>query len=775
MNNTSINSTSTYKSQGLCARFPPKTHSLGIWDKNEPFTYAVPALEVQMVVIFAITHLLHLPLKRLGIPKLFSEIMAGIILGPTLPKKFRDLTQKLFPIDTQGVISTLTLFGYMLFMFLVGVKTDLGVVRTAGRKAFAVGILALMVPFMIGSLTTQLLIKHFFGQMNGPQSLFFVSELQATSPFVVVAMLLKDLKILNSELGRLAVSSSLSCEVLSITFAFIMNTTKSYMITQSLASVIQRVGLTICFILVVIIIIKPAMLWVIRQTPEGRPVKDSYIYCIILVILLSGAFSHWIGEFPILGPFILGFAIPDGPPLGSALVDKLDSFVSGLFIPLFMTMTALRVNLKAIRLSGPLSISTIIILIVSFLAKLVACVVPACICRVPFKDALALGLLMNAKGIVQMSFYSFFRDDRIFGEEIFSLLIVSTTVAALFIPLVVKQLYDPSRKYAGYQRRNITESTRNGHEIRVVLCIHRPDNILAFLNLLDVSQPSRESPIMVYALHLIELHGRASPLFLSHHCHQSNENSYSGDVVYAFSRHERQNQGSVCTQAFTAISPHKLMHEDICTLALNKLASLIILPFHKKWAVDGSIESEDLPLRSLNCKILEMAPCSVGILIDRGLLRGDHLSESSQCVALIFFGGNDDQEALIYAKRMVGKPGIILTVVRFISKTVVDEKENTLDSDTLNDVISFGGGSVSFVEEVVKDGPETALILREMVNEFDLIIVGNHGNMEFPQTSGLREWAELPELGVVGDILASSDLKGRASVFVVQQQKHMVG
>lgn len=71
----------------------------------------------------------------------------------------------------------------------------------------------------------------------------------------------------------------------------------------------------------------------------------------------------------------------------------------------------------------------------------------------------------------------------------------------------------------------------------------------------------------------------------------------------------------------------------------------------------------------------------------------------------------------------------------------------------------------------MKDGAETALIVREMVDEFDLIIVGRHWGVEFPQTSGLKEWTELPEMGVVGYILSSSDLKGRASVLVVQQQK----
>lgn len=305
----------------------------------------------------------------------------------------------------------------MLFMFLVGVKIDLSVLKTTGKKAFAVGILSLMVPFIVGTFTSQQLLKQLTKHKDDDgltdTHLFFVSGLQSMSPFVVVAMLLKELKILNSELGRLAIASSLSSEVLTVALAFIMNTLRSSLESNSLSDALQRIALMSCYVLVVILVIRPAMIWIVKQTPEGRPVKDSYIYAIILVMLLGGAFSHWVGEFPMLGAFIIGFATPDGPPLGSALADKLDSFVSGLFIPLFMTLIALRVNLQAIDLSSDHAVYTIVLIVVVFLVKVVASVVPACICRVPFKDALALGLIMSSKGIVQMSFYSFFRDERV--------------------------------------------------------------------------------------------------------------------------------------------------------------------------------------------------------------------------------------------------------------------------------------------------------------------------------------------------------------------------
>jgi hypothetical protein len=79
---------------------------------------------------------------------------------------------------------------------------------------------------------------------------------------------------------------------------------------------------------------------------------------------------------------------------------------------------------------------------------------------------------------------------------------------------------------------------------------------------------------------------------------------------------------------------------------------------------------------------------------------------------------------------------------------------------------------VIFIEEIVKDGAQTASIVRCMVEEYDLIIVGRRHNVVSPQTSRLAEWSEFPELGIIGDLLTSSDLNSETSVLVVQQQKN---
>ncbi|KAA8542521.1 hypothetical protein F0562_023673 [Nyssa sinensis] len=765
-----------------CIRFPPKIHSIGFWNNEDPFQYSVPVAELQMVVIFVLTQLLHFPLKRFGIPSLFSEIMAGIILGPTLPNNVRDHTRKVCPDTSQEIIGTLSIFGYTLFVFLMGVKTDMGMILKTGKKAFAIGVLSLIAPFVVGSAFTNILVKNPIVQKNASaKNLVFVVEAHALTSFPVVALLLKDLKILNSELGRLALSSAIISELLSVSLTMVMAIFKVYTDHQSLSRAIVNLGLCVCFLLF-ILIIRPAMVWMVKQTPEGRPVKDSYIYFIILVVLLSGVFTHWIEQGVLFGPFSIGLAVPAGTSLGYTLVDKLDSFVFGLLLPLFMTLIASRTNLNAINLLHPFAITNIILIIVTFLAKVSACMLAARFCELPFKDALALGLIMSAKGVVDMAFYNFFRDNQVIDRQSFTLSVIATALATVAVPICVRKLYDPSRKYAGYQKRNILHS-KHDSVLHIVACIHNPHNTAAIINLLDLSGPTTERPVMIHLLHLIELRGRTSPIFISHQIQKKtvSNRSYSEDVILAFSRYEKHHQGAVMAQAFTAISPREFMHEDICTLALNKLAALVVIPFHLKWAIDGSVISEDQALRTLNCKILDRAPCSVGILLDRGhqgRSTTEESAKSSYSVVTVFFGGKDDREALTYAKRAVKNSSISLTVVRCMAMEdeSLNEEEKRLDDIVLDDVKLNNSGRENFfyMEVVMSNGCETSLLVRTMLDEFDLIIVGRRHNVECPQTSGLKEFSEFPELGVVGDLIASWERKGKACVLVIQQQEHII-
>ncbi len=152
----------------------------------------------------------------------------------------------------------------------------------------------------------------------------------------------------------------------------------------------------------------------------------------------------------------------------------------------------------------------------------------------------------------------------------------------------------------------------------------------------------------------------------------------------------------------TVISGFEDMHEDICTAAADKRVVIIILPFHKNQRLDGTFETTTPGFRNVNHKVLQHAPCSVAILVDRGLGGSSQLASSSvdHSVVVLFFGGADDREALAYGRRMAEHPGVKLHVIHFILPSTIDSYQTASSSTTAHDHIGINMHSISLGEHL---------------------------------------------------------------------------
>ncbi|CAI0399606.1 unnamed protein product [Linum tenue] len=786
-----------------CAQIPRDVDFSGVWQNQtsrQILMHPLPTLQLQLVLIFFFAQAIHLLLlAHLGLPTIVSQLLVGILLGPSFiggNDKFKEL---MFTIESQEVLGLVATLGYMLLIFTIAVKMDVKMVLSTGKRATLVGVLSVLAPLVFGLFVESLIEKIL--KINDLDDNFpFVTLIVSITPFPVIAKILGDLQILNSELGRLTLSAAMVGDMGSVALTTI--------VTMSSPDVHISVGqfgfilYTAMFIFFAAFVFRPAMFWIIDQTPKGGQVQEKYICGIMVAVFASGVITHLFGQYALFGPFILGLAIPEGPPLGTALADRLDCITSYVIQPLFVAIAGMRTDFSSLKHKRKLIIIDVLLVLATLGAKIVSCFLVSVQGRMPVKDSLAFSLLMSSKGIVELATYSFLRDTGRISEATFTVLNMSILLTAIIVPMAVRRLYDSSRKYANYQRRSIS-FLRPNSELRVLMSIHSPENIPEMMRLVEAGCPNQEKPVSLYVLHLIKLSGRALPVFISHRI-QTKFNksfSYSENVTSIFDRYQQIHPEGLSVSAFTAISPPESMHEDICTLALDKRTALIVLPFHQSRSARGRILTDDRTVRALNRSVLDRAPCSVGILVDRSHIRRmkkpsfaarkaparETASASSPQprVAMIFIGGDDDREALTFAKRMVrGSASASLAVIRLVAKDGdggLSEWEKILDFEALKEVAKakHGGGGgeikveVGYVEEAVKDGQETSRVLKRVAVDYELIIVGRRNGVVSPQTNGLSEWSEFPELGLVGDLLVSPDLNGGASVLVVQQQKQL--
>ncbi|XP_031270771.1 cation/H(+) antiporter 4-like [Pistacia vera] len=758
-----------------CLVLPPLISSAGLLTASDDqnyrwLDYASPRLQLIIVLIFVLTQGFHSVLKQLGLPIMTSQIIAGVLLSEAvLPKQWLDI---LMSEDSVQLIGTLGEFGYSVFVFLSGVKMDMSMVTRVGAKACYLAFISILVP-MIYVVSSIVMLTNNRKELN---SMMHIAPLFYITCFPVIHCLLTELKILNSELGRLAHSTAIIADFLS--FICVIGISVALGIIQGFPkSFLPQLGITFFFIFIAMIVLRPIMLLIVKLTPEGRQVNQTYIYAIIVVFLISvRVIPRGCNKFYFIVIYVLGLAVPHGPPLGSALVEKFECMASCLFLPIFVTTCSMRLQKLTLDFRNEMVKELAIIAAMTLLVKFLSCLGPLLYTKMHKPDAIALALILSAKGVIELAAYTFMSDGKVLSPQVFNAGLIFVTFSASIVPVLVRKLYDPSRKYAGYQIRKIMDANLD-EELHIVTCIHVPNNVTSVINMLNISCPTRETPLAVSVLHLIKLSGVAAPIFISHEKRSKRFTRYwySENVILSFMKFEGNHFGTVKLNAFTAISSPEFMHDDICTLALDKLASLIILPFHRTWYIDGSLESEERTVRNLNLRVLEKAPCSVGILIDHGNIRRpiylDAPIESYSEVAMLFFGGNDDREALTLAKRMARKTTVRLTVAQFVAKNDDGEVDwgTILDSEVMRD--AKNNEYINYVKHVVNDGRETVNIVHSLVNEFDLIIVGRRYNIEDPQTSGLKEWSEFPEIGIMGDLLASKDLTGKCSVLVVQQQR----
>ncbi|KAK8514455.1 hypothetical protein V6N12_009161 [Hibiscus sabdariffa] len=769
----------------ICISFPPKVHSAGVWeDTASPsviLTYSLPLLELQMLLVFLITHLVHAIFKPLGITYFASQMFGGMILG--MLGKVKGIRTVFFTADF-GVetLETAAWFGFSMFMFLMGVKMDLNMAFKTSRRAILIGIMSLLSPMLVGLAVYQTFKEPHQPKIKSIEHLMGITIESLTSSSVIT-YLLSELKILNSELGRLALSASVVCDLSTLFLVYAISSTRRWSISPEIA--VAHFIVMVGFVLVIFFVFRPLMFRIIRGTPDGRPVRDMYIVIIVMIAMGSSLFTAKFNKSPLIGPFLVGLAVPEGPPIGSALVDKFECFVNGIFLAIYVTTSAMKVHPRNLFADLTTLKFSLLNIVLSFLAKFLPCFVASFWRMMPFRDSLAFALIMTSKGVVELAYFSTFRDIKYMSTQAFGIFTLGILVNATIIPILVKFLYDAnSRKYAAYQKRNLLHLKPDA-ELRILACVHRPEHVSALIDVLDITCPTKTSPNVVFALHLVELSGRDSPVFIAH---QNNDNvvGSSYEHILAFRQYEENNRGLVTVNAFTAISPPKLMHEDVCTMALNKQTSFILVPFHRKWSIDGSIEVENNVIRNLNRSVMDRAPCSVGILITRGVLDQKRKSlkipsrkSSSYSIGMLFLGGKDDREALTLAKRMARDPRVKLTVIHL---TTDENRGNVMDWDMMldaeilrdakhNDVSDIC--NIMYTEEVSNSGPEATRIIQSIANEYDLIIVGRRDGVDSVQTKGLLEWSEFPELGVVGDLLASTDLDSSVSVLVVQQQHYV--
>ncbi|KAK7276441.1 hypothetical protein RIF29_17580 [Crotalaria pallida] len=756
----------------------PHSHHLhhDIWHLGNPLQNHSALFLLQWSLIGIVSKCIDLCLKPLGQCSIVSQILGGVIFGPSILGQKKELSDSLFPEDGSVMTDTIAAFGIMYFFFIAGVKMDPFTLMRTERKGITIGLSVFISTSVISSTLAFIMAKYVPMDKSLAKCLPLIATSQSVTAFVVITIFLRELKILNTDLGRLAMSVALFADV--IGFVFHANLIPLMMHIKAghhpIKRLIGQLLSTATLFVAIIFGVRPLIKRILRHST--KPINDTFISSILVSVLIIGLITEYIGLNYVAGPLLLGLAMPEGPPLGTALMRKMETLSFGFFYPSYLAATGLHINIFEVNMK---SLWIVCIIVVSAaLVKICAVLTTGYYHNVAMKKCFVMGLVINARGIVEISLFNVWKAKKLVTDQEFSLAVLSIVVVNAILTPLIKCIYDPSRQYYYSMNRSSMQHSKRESELRIMVCIHKDDNIPAIMNLLEASCGSEENTNQIIALALVELSGRSRPILLTHQPHETANpfSAKSTQIHNALWQYVYQHRGYTKIQSFTSISNYDTMHDDVCQIALDKSANILIMPFHKHWEIDGSVGIINRAIQRVNVKVLEKSPCSVGILIDRGGFGSSLISVSSDRpvyhVVMFFIGGADDAEALAYCSRMCLHQHVKVKIIWFLefgSENSVDRKR---DGDLINGYRRANRGNKRFgiIEEVIRDGEEMLSIMRKMKDNFELVMVGRD-HSESGLLEGLEDWSECKELGVVGDMLASQDFETKASVLVVQQQR----
>ncbi|PXA90140.1 cation/H(+) antiporter [Caulobacter sp. D4A] len=405
------------------------------------------AFFLQMAVIVAACRATGWVLKRFfDQPQVIGEMIAGIILGPSLLGLLApDLQHTLFPKESKSILFVGAQLGVGLYMFLVGIGFRADHFRTNARSALSVSLSGMIAPFLVAvALTPWLMSLNLFGKgVQTFQATLFMGAAISITAFPVLARIIQERGLTRTPLGSLALSSGAIDDAGAWTVLAIVLASFGGGPAVALKALIGG-GLFALFMLTVAPrLLAPLGRWAEREGKLTPPLLG----VVIMLFMLSAWAMDAAGLHSVFGGFLLGAAMPRGV-LTRELKKQLEPFTVALLVPMFFTFSGLNTQINLVN-SWSLVLVALVILAGSILAKGGACWAAARLTGQDNPTALGIGALMNARGLMELIIINIGLQKGIIGPALFSMLAVMAVVTTLMTSPLFEAFYGKKARERG--------------------------------------------------------------------------------------------------------------------------------------------------------------------------------------------------------------------------------------------------------------------------------------------------------------------------------------
>ncbi len=393
---------------------------------NDNLSEPLAVLLLQIIVIIACARLFGFLFKKIGQPAVIGEIVAGIILGPSIIGLFfPQINHFLFPAASLGTLNFLSQIGLILFMFIIGMELDL---KAIGKQAYGAVIIShasIIIPYTLG-----MGLAYFIYHDYAPEGISFLSFAlfmgiaMSITAFPVLARILQEKGLTRSRLGALALTCAAADD---LTAWCILAAVIALVKSGSSISALYNIGLAIAYVLLMLKVVRPALKRFADVYTNQEKMRTSIIALLFIMLIVSSYITSVIGIHSLFGAFIAGVIMPSGFSFRKIVIEKIEDVSLVLLLPLFFVITGLKTQVGLLN-EGHLWVTFGWILLVAVSGKFGGSTLAARMVGQSWKDSLSIGVLMNTRGLMQLIVLNIGYDLGVLSPEIFAMMVLTALV-----------------------------------------------------------------------------------------------------------------------------------------------------------------------------------------------------------------------------------------------------------------------------------------------------------------------------------------------------------
>ncbi|KAI9315422.1 Sodium/hydrogen exchanger family-domain-containing protein, partial [Zopfochytrium polystomum] len=653
-------------------------------------TFSLARLLLQVVVILLACRAISYPFRFLRQPRVIAEVIGGILLGPTALGRWTWFRSTIFPSASLPPLNLLANLGLVLFLLLMGLELDLSVVAKRARTSLTISFTGICLTFAISigiSRFFYLYIPGIADSVEYPKLLIFIGVAMSVTALPVLARILTERGLLRTPVGVTVISAAAVDDAVGWT---------------ALALVISLIAaaspLTGLYILLTVLAFAAFMFLAIRPllsriyqylsslhnqnaNREHETLSQPMVIVAFVTCLIASFFTSAVGIHPIFGAFLTGLTLPRENGFAVKLSEKIEELVSVVLLPLYFTYSGLRTNIGAIN-SGVSGLSLVLVLLGCMTGKIGGCTLAARSCGLSWREAFAVGILMDTKGLVEIIILNIGLDSHLINDQVFAIMVLLAIITTCITTPAISVVY-PESFYAPTITEKVTDdftSPLQDHR-RFLLCLPTSSSVPTMMSVVQLISgasslrlPNGSPWVSLHAVRLRSLTDRMSALIMAA---SSEVSALTDPALNAFQMFSRLRGFSV--KPHLVITEVREYAKEVAKLASETESDMIIVP----WKIAGKtgsteqveqIHREAAGLRTvvadLTTQLLRKARVKVAVLVDRSVNdSGPEVSLFAQTsgkdihILVPFFGGPDDRAAILFAIRLSSLPQTIVTIL----------------------------------------------------------------------------------------------------------------